>query len=96
MDTTNSYGIPKKPYDILAFYFPFGNGIVEGLALQPYEQLYPTYADYNGYYAVYEIYGNKFVEGPQACGLQSYSESNVTNGQPRTNGHLYLDRHPAR
>jgi len=64
MDTTN-YGIPKLPYSILAFYFPYGNGIVEGLALQPYEQLYPTYADYNGYYAVYQIYGNKFVEGPQ-------------------------------
>jgi len=62
MDTSN-YGIPKLPYSILAFYFPYGNGIVEGLALQPYEQLYPTYADYNGYYAVYQIYGNKFVEG---------------------------------
>jgi len=62
MDSTN-YGIPKLPYSILAFYFPFGNGIVEGLALQPYEQLYPKYADYNGYYAVYQIYGNKFVEG---------------------------------
>jgi len=62
MDTTN-YGIPKLPYSILAFYFPYGNGIVEGLALQPYENLYPTYADYNGYYAIYQIYGNKFVEG---------------------------------
>jgi len=62
IDTPN-YGIPKLPYSILAFYFPYGNGIVEGLALQPYEQLYPTYADYNGYYAVYQIYGNKFVEG---------------------------------
>jgi hypothetical protein len=64
IDTTN-YGIPTIPYAILAFYFPYGNGIVEGLALQPYQQLYPTYADYNGYYAVYQIYGNKFVEGPQ-------------------------------
>jgi hypothetical protein len=62
MDTTN-YGVPKLPYSMLAFYFPYGHGIVEGLALQPYEQLYPTYADYNGYYAVYQIYGNKFVEG---------------------------------
>lgn len=62
MDTTN-FGVPKIPYAILAFYFPYGNGIVEGLALQPYQQLFPTYADQNGYYAVYEIYGNKFVEG---------------------------------
>ncbi len=66
MDTTH-YGYPHSatPYAILAFYFPYGNGIVEGLAFQPYEQLYPTYADQNGYYATYEIYGNKFVHGPQ-------------------------------
>ena len=87
MDTTNSYGIPKKPYDILAFYFPFGNGIVEGLALQPYEQLYPTYADYNGYYAVYEIYGNKFVEGPQAADFSltaNPTSQTVNQGQTAT------------
>ena len=57
--------MPKIPYAVLAFYFPYGNGIVEGLALQPYEQLYPIASDYNGYYAVYQIYGDKFVEGPQ-------------------------------
>jgi hypothetical protein len=63
LDTTN-YGIPELPYAILAFYFPYGAGIVEGLALQPYEQLYPTYANYNGYYTVYQIYGNECLEGP--------------------------------
>ena len=64
MDTTNyGYPAPQIPYAILAFYFPYGNGIVEGLAFQPYQQLYPTYADQNGYFATYEIYGNKFVEG---------------------------------
>jgi hypothetical protein len=62
IDTPN-FGVPKLPYAILAFYFPYGNGIVEGLALQPYEQLYPIASDYNGYYAVYQIYGDKFVEG---------------------------------
>jgi len=67
MDTTNyGYPAPQIPYAILAFYFPYGNGIVEGLAFQPYQQLYPNYADQNGYYATYEIYGNKFVEGPQS------------------------------
>ena len=66
MDTTNyGYPAPEIPYAIMAFYFPYGNGIVEGLAFQPYQQLYPTYADVNGYYATYELYGNKFVEGPQ-------------------------------
>ena len=67
MDSTNHYGVPFFPYAIFAFYFPYGNGIVEGLALQPYEQLYPNVrSDYNGYYAVYQIYGNKFVEGLSA------------------------------
>jgi hypothetical protein len=67
MDTTNyGYPAPHIPYAVLAFYFPYGNGIVEGLAFQPYQQLYPNYADQNGYYATYEIYGNKFVEGPQS------------------------------
>jgi len=83
MDTTN-YGIPKLPYSILAFYFPYGNGIVEGLALQPYEQLYPTYADYNGYYAVYQIYGNKFVEGITPDFSLSASPSSVTVQQTQT------------
>jgi hypothetical protein len=64
MDTTNyGYPAPPIPYTILAFYFPYGDGIVEGLAFQPYLQLYPNYADANGYYAAYEIYGNMFTVG---------------------------------
>lgn len=83
MDSTN-YGVPKLPYSIFAFYFPYGNGIVEGLALQPYEQLYPTYADYNGYYAVYQIYGNKFVEGPQNTFSLTATPASVTVQQTQT------------
>jgi hypothetical protein len=83
MDTTN-YGIPKFPYSILAFYFPYGNGVVEGLALQPYEQLYPKYADYNGYYAVYQIYGNKFVEGLSTDFSLTASPPSVTVPQAQT------------
>jgi hypothetical protein len=83
MDSTN-YGVPFLPYSILAFYFPYGNGIVEGLALQPYEQLYPTYADYNGYYAVYQIYGNKFVEGLSADFSLAASPPSVTVPQAQT------------
>lgn len=83
MDTTN-YGIPKLPYSILAFYFPYGNGIVEGLALQPYEQLYPLYADYNGYYAVYQLYGNKFVEGITPDFSLSASPPTVTVQETQT------------
>ena len=83
MDTTD-YGIPKYPYAILAFYFPYGNGIVEGLALQPYEELYPLYADYNGYYAVYQLYGNKFVEGITPDFSLTASPSSVTVKQTET------------
>ena len=85
MDSVH-FGVPKIPYAILGFYFQFGNGIVEGLAFQPYQQLYPTYADYNGYYATYEIYGNKFVHGPQNDFLISANPASVTveQGQSAT------------
>jgi hypothetical protein len=87
MDTTNyGYPAPQIPHAILAFYFPYGNGIVEGLAFQPYEQLYPNYADQNGYYATYEIYGNKFVEGPQSTFLITATPTaqTVSAGQTAT------------
>ena len=61
---SNNFGVPFR-YAILGFYFQLGNGIVEGLAFHPQQQLYPNYADQNGYYAVYELYGDKFVHGPQ-------------------------------
>jgi hypothetical protein len=83
MDSTG-YGVPFLPYAIFAFYFPYGNGIVEGLALQPYQQLYPTYADYNGYYAVYQIYGNKFVEGITPDFSVTASPPSVTIPQTQT------------
>jgi len=61
---SNNFGVPFR-YAILGFYFQMGNGIVEGLAFHPQQQVYPTFADQNGYYAVYELYGDKFVHGPQ-------------------------------
>ncbi|MGA2971459.1 MAG: hypothetical protein ABSE39_02400 [Candidatus Bathyarchaeia archaeon] len=85
MDSKNyGYPHPQVPYTILAFYFPYGYGIVEGLAFQPYQQLYPNYADVNGYYATYEIYGNKFVEGPQIDFLLSASPSTLSVAQGQT------------
>jgi hypothetical protein len=79
---SNKFGVPFR-YAILGFYFQFGNGIVEGIAFHPYEQLYPNYADQNGYYATYEIYGNKFVHGPQLDFLLSATPlaQPVTQGQ---------------
>ncbi len=61
---SSQFGVPYR-YAILGFYFQIGNGIVEGLALHPQQELYPIAADVNGYYAVHEIYGDKFVHGPQ-------------------------------
>ncbi len=74
---TDKFGVPFR-HAILGFYFQFGNGIVEGLALHPYEQLYPNYSDLNGYYATYEIYGNKFVHGPQTDFIVSATPPAVT------------------
>ncbi|HXY82623.1 MAG TPA: hypothetical protein VEH56_02805 [Candidatus Saccharimonadales bacterium] len=82
IDTTQ-FGIPHRSA-ILGFYFQYGNGIVEGLAFHPYEQLYPTYADMNGYYATYEIYGNKFVHGPQSDFFVSATPPVVTVQQGQT------------
>lgn len=61
---SDKFGVPYR-HAILGFYFPIGNGIVEGVAFHPQQQLYPIAADQNGYYAVYELYGDKFVHGPQ-------------------------------
>lgn len=80
---SDKFGVPFRPA-ILAFYFPFGNGIVEGLAFHPYEQLFPTYSDEKGYYATYEIYGNKFVHGPQSDFFLSSTPTTVTVNQGQT------------
>jgi hypothetical protein len=61
---SKSFGSSGNQYAILAFYFQYGSGIVEGLAFHPQEQSKSIVGD-NGYYAVYEFYGNKFVHGPQ-------------------------------
>ena len=64
---SKSYGSAGNQYAILAFYFEYGNGIVEGLAFHPQQQVKSTVGD-NGYYAVYQFYGNKFVHGPPPKG----------------------------
>jgi len=54
------YGAADNEYAILAFYFEYGNGIVEGLAFHPQQQVKSTVGD-NSYYATYQIYGNKLL-----------------------------------
>lgn len=60
---SKSYGPANNQYAILAFYFQYGDGIVEGLAFHPQQQVKSVVGN-NGYYAVYQLYGNKFVHGP--------------------------------
>jgi hypothetical protein len=63
LSDSRKFGPAGNQYAILAFYFEYGQGIVEGLAFHPQEQSISTVGA-NGYYAVYEFYGNKFVHGP--------------------------------
>jgi len=63
LSDTKNFGPTGNQYAILAFYFPYGDGIVEGLAFHPQQQVKSVVLA-NGYYAVYELYGNKFVHGP--------------------------------
>lgn len=77
---SDHYGVPYK-YAILAFYFQIGNGIVEGISLHSQQNLYPIASDVNGFYAVREIYGDKFVEGPQLDFIMSASPNPQTVAQ---------------
>lgn len=63
LSDSNNFGPTGNQYAILAFYFQYGDGIVEGLAFHPQQQGSSAVGN-NGYYAVYQFYGNKFVHGP--------------------------------
>jgi hypothetical protein len=60
---SKTFGTARNQYAILAFYIEYGLGVVEGLAFHPQQQRKSVVGD-NGYYAVYQFYGNKFVHGP--------------------------------
>jgi len=74
---SKKFSLPSR-YAILGFYFQFGSGIVEGLAFHPQQQL-PVGS--KGYYAVLEIYGNKFVHGPQIDFLVQVTPSTLSIAQ---------------
>jgi len=76
---SNKFGVPFR-YAILGFYFEFGSGIVEGLAFHPQQQI-PAAVGEKGFYAVHEIYGNKFVHGPQVDFFVSATPPTVTVSQ---------------
>ena len=74
---SKNFGYAGNEYAILAFYFEYGDGIVEGLAFHPQQQSKSVVGN-NGYYAVYQFYGNKFVHGPPP---KAYSlEATPTSG----------------
>jgi RNA polymerase subunit RPABC4/transcription elongation factor Spt4 len=62
LSDSKNFGASGNEYAILAFYFEYGGGIVEGLAFHPQQQTTSVIGT-NGYYAVYQFYGNKFVHG---------------------------------
>jgi hypothetical protein len=74
---SNKFSLPSR-YAILAFYFQFGSGIVEGLGFHPQQQL-PVGS--KGYYAVLQAYGDKFVHGPQIDFLLQVTPSTLTIAQ---------------
>jgi hypothetical protein len=59
---SKTFGSAGNQYAILAFYVGYGQGIIEGLAFHPQQQTISAVQN-NGYYAVYQFYGNKFVHG---------------------------------
>ena len=61
---SNRFGIPYS-HAILGFYFPFGAGIVEGLTYDRDLGLVPVTIGSPSFFAVEQVYGNKFVHGPQ-------------------------------
>ncbi len=59
---SNSFGLARNQYAVLAFYFPYGDGIVEGFAFNPQQQT-RSLVWANGYYTVYQLYGNMILQG---------------------------------
>jgi hypothetical protein len=78
---SRKFGIPYQ-YAILGFYFQFGSGIVEGLTYDRDQGTLPL--DTKSFYAVEQIYGNKFVEGLQTDFTLSASPATETINQGST------------
>ena len=81
-----NFGSVGNEYGIFAFYFAYGEGVVEGLAFHPQEQSKSTVGD-NGYYAAYEFYGNEFlnlVSIPVTTTTQTTAVTTTTVVSPTT------------
>ncbi len=84
MDTSvfNYSYTPPAPshYAVLGFYFPYGNGLVEGFAYHPFEQTENLTGDPNSYLCAAILYGNKFVTAvPQPSLYSSDASGNEKN-----------------
>jgi len=71
---SESYGATGDQYAILAFYFEYGDGIVEGVAFHPQQQTKFVVGE-NGYYAVRQLYGNLFVHRPSTSLIRATPSS---------------------
>ncbi|WP_455363296.1 hypothetical protein [[Eubacterium] cellulosolvens] len=62
---SKSFGPAGNQYAILSFYFQYGDGLVEGMASHPQQQTKSLVGN-NGYYAVFQRYGNRLIYSPIA------------------------------
>ena len=62
---SNNLGTTGDQYGVLAFYFQYGRGIVEGLAFNPQKQT-EDLVWANGYYTVFQLCGNMLLQGSYA------------------------------
>jgi hypothetical protein len=80
---SKNFGPTGNEYAILSFYFQYGDGFVEGLASHPQQQTKSLVGN-NGYYAVFQRYGNRFVYSPIAK-TYSLSASPPSASTPQRN-----------
>lgn len=74
---SDTYGTDDNKYRILAAYFNYGEGIVEGFAFHPHEQTEAITGDPDSYTTSCILYGNKFVHRIVPS--------------PRVEGYVYVD-----
>ena len=74
---SNQYG-PDGEYRVLGFYFPYGEGVVEGMAYHPQEQVEGKTGDPYSFVAGTVFYGNKLVfqVGPPNLTLEPVIDTN--------------------
>ena len=78
---SNNLGLTGAQYGVLAFYFQYGRGIVEGLAFNPQKQT-EDLVWANGYYVVSQLCGNMLLQGSYAV-VSKYNATVSLVGLPK-------------